>query len=64
MGTVCFQFNLFPGDDWGNVHFVLLSSSNRKYELLSIAYGVMKQWYQLYVSLYSYAGDSSSQPGH
>ena len=39
MGTVCFQFNLFPGDDWGNVHFVLLSSSNGKYELLSIAYG-------------------------
>ena len=32
-GTVCFQFTDFPCDDWENIHFVLLSSSNRKYEL-------------------------------
>ena len=36
-GAVCFQFNHFPCDDWDNINFVLLSSSNRKYELLSIA---------------------------
>ena len=35
-GTVCFQFTHFPCDDWENLHFVLLSSSNRNYELLSI----------------------------
>ena len=28
-GAVCFQFTHFPCDDWENVHFVLLSSSNR-----------------------------------
>ena len=33
---VCFQFTHFPCDDLENIHFVLLSSSNRKYELLSI----------------------------
>ena len=32
-GAVCFQFTHFPCDDWENIHFVLLSSSNRKYEL-------------------------------
>ena len=54
-GAVCFQFTHFPCDDWENINFVLLSSSNRKYELLSIVYGeVMKQWYAPYVSLYSY----------
>ena len=35
-GSVCFQFTHFPCDDWKNIHFVLISSSNRKYELLSI----------------------------
>ena len=35
-GAVCFQLTHFPYDDWINIHFVLLSSSNRKYELLSI----------------------------
>ena len=30
------QFTHFPCDDWENVHFVLSSSSNQKYELLSI----------------------------
>ena len=41
---MCFPFTHFPCDDWENKHFVLLSSSNRKYELLSIVYGkVMKQ---------------------
>ena len=34
--VACFQFTLFPCDDWENIHFVLISSSNRKYELLSI----------------------------
>ena len=34
-GAVCVQFTNFPCDDWENIHFVLLSSSNRKYELLS-----------------------------
>ena len=35
-GAVCFQFTHFPCDDWENIQFVLSSSSNRKYELLSI----------------------------
>ena len=35
-GAVCFQFTHFPYDDWVSIQFVLLSSSNRKYELLSI----------------------------
>ena len=35
-GAVCFQFTHSPCDDWENIHYVLLSSSNRKYELLSI----------------------------
>ena len=35
-GAVYFQFTHFPCDDWENIHFVLSSSSNRKYELLSI----------------------------
>ena len=35
-GAVCFQFTHFPCDDWENTYFVLLPSSNRKYELLSI----------------------------
>ena len=45
-GALCFQFTHFHCDDWENIHFILLSSSNRKYELLSIVKGyVMKQWY-------------------
>ena len=54
--AVCFQFTHFFCDDWEkNTYFVLLSSSNRKYELLPIVSGkVMKQWYALYVFLYSY----------
>ena len=35
-GAVSFQFTHFPCDNWENIHFVLLSSSNRQYELLSI----------------------------
>ena len=35
-GAVCFQFTHFPCGDRENIHFVLSSSSNRKYELLSI----------------------------
>ena len=31
--TVCFQFTHFLCGDWENIQFVLLSSSNRKYEL-------------------------------
>ena len=38
-GAVCFQFTNFPCDDWENIYFVLLSSSNRKYELSSIVWG-------------------------
>ena len=38
-GAVCFQFTQFPRDGWENILFVLLSSSNRKYELLSIVWG-------------------------
>ena len=30
------QFTHLPCDDWQNIYFVLLSSSNRKYELLPI----------------------------
>ena len=37
-GAVHFQLTHFPCDDSKNVHFVLLSSSNRKYEILSIVY--------------------------
>ena len=36
-GALCFQFTHFHCDDWDNIHFVLLSWSNRKYEL-SIVY--------------------------
>ena len=32
-GAVCFQFTHLACDDWENIYFVLLSSSNRKYEL-------------------------------
>ena len=35
-GAVCFQFTHFPCNDWENIHFALLSSSNWKYELISI----------------------------
>ena len=35
-GALCFQFTHFPYDDWENIHFVLLSLSNGKYELSSI----------------------------
>ena len=35
-GAVCFQFTHFACDDWENIHFVLLSASNRKCELSSI----------------------------
>ena len=37
--AVCFQFTHLPCDDWDNIYFVLLSSSNRKYELLPIVKG-------------------------
>ena len=54
-GAVCFQFTHFSRDDWESIYFVLSSSSNQKYELLSNVMGqVMKQWYALYVLLYSY----------
>ena len=33
---MCFQFTHLACDDWENIYFVLLSSSNRKYELLPI----------------------------
>ena len=35
-GAVCFQFTHFPCDDWDNMYCVLLSSSNRKHELLPL----------------------------
>ena len=35
-GTVCFQFTHLPCDDVENICFVLLSSSNRKYEISPI----------------------------
>ena len=35
-GAVCFQFTHLPCDNWEHMYFVLLPSSNRKYELLSI----------------------------
>ena len=51
-------FSVYPFPLWWlieYIYFVLLSSSNRTYELLPIVYGkVMKQWYALYVYLYSY----------
>ena len=34
--AVCLQLTHFPCDDWDDICFVLLSSSNRKYELLPI----------------------------
>ena len=34
-----FQFTHLPCDYWDNIHPALLSSSNRKYELLSIVQG-------------------------
>ena len=40
-GAVCFMFTHFPCDDWDNIHFVLLSSSNRKYGLWSIGHETM-----------------------
>ena len=33
---LCIQFTHFPCDYWENIHVVLLSSSNRKYELYAI----------------------------
>ena len=39
-GAVCMQFTHFLCDDLRKyIYFVLLSSSKRKYELLSIVYG-------------------------
>ena len=35
-GAVCLQLTQFSCDDRGNVYFILLSSSNRKYESLTI----------------------------
>ena len=35
-GAVCLQLTQFSCDDWENVYFILLSSSNRKYESLTI----------------------------
>ena len=35
-GAVCFQFTHLPCDDGNNIYFVLVSSSDRKYELLPI----------------------------
>ena len=35
-GAMCFQFTHLPCDDWENIYCFLLSSSNRKYELLPI----------------------------
>ena len=31
--VVCFQFTHLSCDDWDNIYFVLLSSSNQNYEL-------------------------------
>ena len=38
-GAVCFQFTHVPCDDWEDIYFLFFSSSNQKYELLSIVYG-------------------------
>ena len=35
-GAVCLQFTQFSYDDRENVYFILSSSSNRKYESLTI----------------------------
>ena len=35
-GAVCLQLSQFSSDDRENVYFILLSSSNRKYESLTI----------------------------
>ena len=40
---------------WEYVLFILLSSSKREYDPLAIVLAyIMKQWYTLYVFLYSY----------
>ena len=51
---MCCQFFIhFSCYDWENIYFVLLSSSNRKFELSSIVYGkIMKQLYALYIFLF------------
>ena len=50
-GAVCLQLTQFSCDDRANMYCILLSSSNRKYESLTIAQGeVMKQWYVLLCS--------------
>ena len=36
---VCLQLTQFACHDCENVYFILLSSSNRKYESLTIVYG-------------------------
>ena len=38
-GAVCLQLTQFSSDDLENVYFILLSSSNRKYDSLTIVYG-------------------------
>ena len=62
-GAVCLQLTQFSCDDRENVYLILLSSSNRNYESLTIVYGkVMKQWYALYVLLCSYGFRYRTQP--
>ena len=39
-GAVCFQFTHLPCDDWDNIYFVLISSSNRKFRIRSWNSGV------------------------
>ena len=38
-GAVCLQLTQFSYDDRENVYFILLSSSNRKYDSLTIVKG-------------------------
>ena len=60
---LCVQLTHHPCDDWDNIYFVLLPSSNRKYGLWPTVYDyVMKQWYAQYVSLYSYEANLKKRP--
>ena len=49
-GVVCFEFTHFPCNGWEYIYFALLSSSNRKCELLSI--GLCHETMECAVCLY------------
>ena len=64
-GDVCYQFTQFPRDGWENKLLCpIIITKSEVWTIFHCLGLVMKQWYALYVSLYSYENLVNNTPWH